>query len=198
MTKDGLLREMGIESWYLRPEGKLHNKDEIKQSATHFFKSDPKENRIEKKSLFEKRAPSVLLTDHEAFKFSFLKSNDLVLVFSDELTNVHQRVLRDLIKSFELLSDSFAQSKGRTEMRINVFEWPLVESDGDPVKALSVFFDKYSEEGKKLLICESAFRLIESHITKDVTYQIVPDVIQIESSHESKKVVWEVLKSISK
>ena len=198
MTKDGLLREMGIESWYLRPEEKLQNKDEIKQSATHFFKSDPKENRIEKKSLFEKRAPSVLQTDHEAFRFSFLNSNDLVLVFSDELTNVCQRVLKDLIKSFELLSDSFTQSKSRTETRTNVFEWPLVEGDGDPAKALSVFFDKYSEEGKKLVICESAFRLIQSHIAKDVIYQIVPDVIQIVSSHESKKVVWEVLKSISK
>ena len=152
MTKDGLLREMGIESWYLRPEEKLQNKDEIKQSATHFFKSDPKENRIEKKSLFEKRAPSVLQTDHEAFKFSFLNSNDLVLVFSDELTNVYRRVLKDLIKSFELLSDSFTQSKSRTEIRTNVFEWPLVEGDGDPAKALSVFFDKYSEEGKKLVI----------------------------------------------
>ena len=198
MTKDGLLREMGIESWYLRPEEKLQNKDEIKQSATHFFKSDPKENRIEKKSLFEKRAPSVLQTDHEAFKFSFLNSNDLVLVFSDELTNVYQRVLKDLIKSFELLSDSFTQSKSRTEIRTNVFEWPLVEGDGDPAKALSVFFDKYSAEGKKLVICESALRLIQSHIAKDVIYQIVPDVIQIVSSHESKKVVWEVLKSISK
>jgi len=198
MTKDGLLREMGIESWYLRPEEKLQNKDEIKQSATHFFKSDPKENRIEKKSLFEKRAPSVSLTYHEAFKFSFLNSNGLVLVFSDELTNVYQRVLKDLIKSFELLSDSFTQSKSRTEIRTNVFEWPLVEGDGDPAKALSVFFDKYSEEGKKLVICESAFRLIQSHIAKDVIYQIVPDVIQIVSSHESKKVVWEVLKSISK
>ena len=198
MTKDGLLREMGIESWYLRPEEKLQNKDEIKQSATHFFKSDPKENRIEKKSLFEKRAPSVLQTDHEAFKFSFLNSNDLVLVFSDELTNVYQRVLKDLIKSFELLNDSFKQSKSRTEIRTNVFEWPLVEGDGDPAKALSVFFDKYSEERKKLVICESAFRLIQSHIAKDVIYQIVPDVIQIVSSHEAKKVVWEVLKSISK
>ena len=48
------------------------------------------------------------------------------------------------------------------------------------------------------MICESAFRLIQSHIAKDVIYQIVPDVIQIVSSHESKKVVWEVLKSISK
>ena len=54
MTKDGLLREMGIESWYLRPEEKLQNKDEIKQSVPDFFKSDLKENRIEKKSLFEK------------------------------------------------------------------------------------------------------------------------------------------------
>ena len=80
MTKDGLLREMGIESWYLRPEEKLQNKDEIKQSVPDFFKSDPKENRIEKKSLFEKRAPSVVQTDHEAFKFGFLNSNDLVLV----------------------------------------------------------------------------------------------------------------------
>ena len=106
--------------------------------------------------------------------------------------------MTDLIKSFELLSDSFEQSKGRTEIKINVFEWPLVEGDGDPVKALSVFFDKYSEEGKKLVICESAFRLIQSHITKGVTYQIVPDVSQIVSSDESKKVVWEVLKSISK
>jgi len=198
MIKDALLREMGIESWYLRPEEKLQNKDEIKQSATHFFKSDPKENRIEKKSLFEKRAPSVGQTYHEAFKFSFLNSNGLVLVFSDELTNVYQRVLRDLIKAFELLSDSFAQSKSRTEIRINVFEWPLVEGDGDPAKALSVFFDKYSKEGKKLVICESAFRLIQSHITKGVTYQVVPDVSQIVSSDESKKVVWEVLKSISK
>ena len=198
MTKDGLLREMGIESWYLRPKEKPGNKDEIEHSAAHFFKSDPKENRIEKKSLFEKRVPSVLQTDHEAFKFSFLNSNDLVLVFSDELTNVYQRVLKDLIKSFELLSDSFTQSKSRTEIRTNVFEWPLVEGDGDPAKALSVFFDKYSEEGKKLVICESAFRLIQSHIAKDVIYQIVPDVIQIVSSHESKKVVWEVLKSISK
>ena len=198
MTKDGLLREMGIESWYLRPEEKLQNRDEIKQSVPDFIKSGPKENRIEKKSLFEKRAPSVLQSDHEAFKFSFLNSNDLVLVFSDELTNVYQRVLKDLIKSFELLSDSFTRSKSRTEIRINVFEWPLVEGDGDPAKALSVFFDKYSEEGKKLVICESAFRLIQSHIAKDVIYQIVPDVIQIVSSHESKKVVWEVLKSISK
>ena len=97
-----------------------------------------------------------------------------------------------------MLSDSFAESKSRTEIRTNVFEWPLVEGDGDPAKALSVFFDKYSEEGKKLVICESAFRLIQSHIAKDVIYQIVPDVIQIVSSHESKKVVWEVLKSISK
>ena len=198
MTKDGLLREMGIESWYLRPEEKLQNKDEIKQGVPDFFKWDPKENRIEKKSLFEKRAPSVVQTDHEAFKFSFLNSNDLVLVFIDELTNVYQRVLTDLIKSFELLSDSFEQSKGRTEIKINVFEWPLVEGDGDPVKALSAFFDKYLEEGEKLVICESAFRLIQSHITKGVTYQIVPDVIQIVSGHESKKVVWEVLKSISK
>ena len=198
MTKDGLLREMGIESWYLRPEKKLQNKDEIKQSVPDFFKSDLKENRIEKKSLFEKRAPSVVRTDHEAFKFSFLNSSGLVLVFSDELTNVYQRVLTDLIKSFELLSDSFEQSKGRTGIKINVFEWPLVEGDGDPVKALSVFFDKYSEEGKKLVICESAFRLIQSHITKGVTCQIVPDVSQIVSSDESKKVVWEALKSISK
>ena len=148
MTKDGLLREMGIESWYLRPEEKLQNKDEIKQSATHFFKSDPKENRIEKKSLFEKRAPSVLQTDHEAFKFSFLNSNDLVLVFSDELTNVYQRVLKDLIKSFELLSDSFTQSKSRTEIRTNVFEWPLVEGDGDPAKALSVFLTNTQKKGR--------------------------------------------------
>ena len=197
MTKDGLLREMGIESWYLRPEEKLQNKDEIKQSDPDFFKSDQEENRIEKKSLFEKRAPSVVQTDHEAFKFSFLNSNDLVLVFIDELTNVYQRVLTDLIKSFELLSDSFEQSKGRTEIKINVFEWPLVEGDGDPVKALSAFFDKYSEEGQKLVICESAFRLIQSHITKGAPYQIVPDVSQIVSSDESKKVVWEVLKSIS-
>ena len=36
MTKDGLLREMGIESWYLRPEEKLQNRDEIKQ-ALHIF-----------------------------------------------------------------------------------------------------------------------------------------------------------------
>ena len=198
MTKDSLLREMGIESWYLRPEEKPGNKDEIKESTTYFFKSDSKESRIEKKSLFEKRASSVLQTGHEAFKFSFLNSNDLVFVFSDELTNVYQRVLTDLIKSFELLSDSFEQSKGRTEIKINVFEWPLVEGDGNPVKALSVFFDKYSEEGKKLVICESAFRLIQSHITKGVTYQVVPDVSQIVSSDESKKVVWEVLKSISK
>ena len=198
MTKDGLLRDMGIESWYFRPEEKLQNKDEIKQTATHFFKSDPKENHIENKSLFEKRAPSVSQTYHEAFKFSFLNSNGLVLVFSDELTNVYQRVLRDLIKAFELLSDSFTQSKSRTEIRINVFEWPLVKGDGDPAKALSVFFDKYSAEGKILVICESAFRLIQSHIAKDVIYQIVPDVIQIVSSHEAKKIVWEVLKSISK
>ena len=122
----------------------------------------------------------------------------MVLVFSDELTNVYQRVLRDLIKAFELLSDSFTQSKSRTEIRINVFEWPLVEGDGDPAKALSAFFDKYSEEEKKLVISESAFKLIQSHIAKDVIYQVVPDVIQIVSSHESKKVVWEVLKSISK
>ena len=74
-------------------------------------------------------------------------SNDLVLVFGDELTNVYQRVLKDLIKSFELLGDSFTQSKSRTEIRTNVFEWPLVEGDGDPAKALSVF-DKYSEEGR--------------------------------------------------
>ena len=69
MTKDGLLREMGIESWYLRPEEKPRIK--MKSSrALHFFKSSPKENRIEKKSLFEKRAPSVLQSDHEAFKFT--------------------------------------------------------------------------------------------------------------------------------
>ena len=47
MTKDGLLREMGIESWYLRPEEKVQNKDEIKQSVPDFFKSGPKENSIE-------------------------------------------------------------------------------------------------------------------------------------------------------
>ena len=148
MTKDGLLREMGIESWYLRPEEKLQSKDEIKQSVPDFFKSDPKENRIEKKSLFEKRAPSVGQTYHEAFKFSFLNSNGLVLVFSDELTNVYQRVLRDLIKAFELLSDSFIQSKSRTEIRINVFEWPLVEGDGDPAKALSMFLTNTQQKGR--------------------------------------------------
>ena len=75
---------------------------------------------------------------------------------------------------------------------------PLVEGDGDPVKALSVFFDKYYEEGKKIVICESAFKLIQSQIAKDLIYQKVPDVSQIASSDESKKIVWEVLKSITK
>ena len=44
--RDGLLREMGIEAWYLRPQEKLKNKDVIKQSATDFFKADPKENSV--------------------------------------------------------------------------------------------------------------------------------------------------------
>ena len=198
MTKDGLLKEMGIESWYLRPKEKPENKDEIKRSAPDFLKSVPEENRIEKKSLFEKRAPSVVQTDHKAFKFSFLNSNGLVLVFNDELTNIHQRVLTDLINSFELLSDSIPSTKGNPGKRINVFEWPFVEGDGDPVKALSVFFDKYCEEGKKIVICESAFKPIQLHIAKDLMYQKVPDVSQIVSSDESKKIVWEVLKSITK
>ena len=194
--RDGLLREMGIESWYLRPQEKPKNKDVIKQSATDFFKADPKENNIEKKSLFEKRAPSVVQTDQKAFKFSFLNSNGLVLVFNEELTNLHQRVLTDLIKSFELLNDFIPPTKGKPITRISVFEWPLVEGDGDPVKALSVFFDKYSEEGKKIIICESAIRLIEPHIEKGMNYKKVPDVSHIVSSQESKKLVWEVLKSI--
>ena len=198
MIKDGLLKEMGIESWYLRPKEKAENKDEIKRSALDFLKSGPEENRVEKKSLFEKRAPSVVQTDHEAFKFSFLNSNGLVLVFNDEFTNIHQRVLTDLINSFELLSNSIQPTKGNPGRRINVFEWPLVEGDADPVKALSVFFDKYYEEGKKIVICESAFKLIQSHIAKDLIYQKVPDVSQIASSDESKKIVWEVLKSITK
>ncbi len=198
MTKDGLLKEMGIESWYLRPKEKPENKDEIKRSALDLLKSDPEENHVEKKSLFEKRAPSVVQTDHEAFKFSFLNSNGLVLVFNDELTNIHQRVLTDLINSFELLSDSIPPTKGKPGKRISVFEWPLVEGEGDPAKALSVFFDKYYEEGKKIVICESAFKLIQSHIAKDLIYQKVPDVSQIVSSDESKKIVWEVLKSITK
>lgn len=198
MTKDGLLKEMGIESWYLRPKEKPENEEEVIQSAPDFLKSDPEENRIEKKSLFEKRAPSVVQTDHETFKFSFLNSKGLVLVFNDELTNIHQRVLTDLINSFELLSDSIQPTKGNPGRRINVFEWPLVEGDGDPVKALSVFFDKYCEEGKKIVICESAFELIQLHIAKDLVYQKVPDVSQIVSSGESKKIVWEVLKLIKK
>ena len=140
----------------------------------------------------------MLQTDHETFKFSFLNSNGLVLVFNDEFTNIHQRVLTDLINSFELLSDSIQPTKVNPGRRINVFEWPLVEGDGDPVKALSVFFDKYCEEGKKIVICESAFKLIQSHIAKDQIYQKVPDVSQITSSDESKKIVWEVLKSITK
>jgi len=196
--KDGLLREMGIESWYLRPKEKPENEEEVIQSAPDFLKSDPEENRIEKKSLFEKRAPSVVKTDHEAFKFSFLNSKGLVLVFSDELTNIYQRVLTDLINSFELLSDSIPPTKGKPGKRISVFEWPLVEGEGDPAKALSVFFDKYYEEGKKIVICESAFKLIQSHIAKELIYQEVPDVSQIVSSNESKKIVWEVLKSITK
>ena len=113
MIRDGLLREMGIESWYLRTQAKPKNKDVIKHSATDFFKADPKENNIEKKSLFEKRAPSVIQTDKQAFKFSFLNSNGLVLVFSEELTNPHQRVLTDLIKSFELLTDLIPPRKGK-------------------------------------------------------------------------------------
>ena len=198
MTKDGLLKEMGIESWYLRPKERPENKDEIKRSALDFLKSVPEENRFEKKSLFEKRAPSVVQTDHKAFKFSFLNSNGLVLVFNDEFTNIHQRVLTDLINSFELLSDSIQPTKGRSGKRISVFEWPLVEGEGDAAKALSVFFDKYCEEGKKIVICERVFKLIQSHITKDLVYQKVPDVSQIVSSDESKKIVWEVLKSITK
>ena len=198
MIKDGLLKEMGIESWYLRPKEKPENKDEIKDSAPDFLKSDPEENRIEKKSLFEKRAPRVVPIDHEAFKFSFLNSNGLVLVFNDELTNIHQRILTDLINSFELLSDSIQPTKGNPGRKVNVFEWPLVEGDGDPVKALSVFFDKYCEEGKKIVICESAFELIQLHIAKDLVYQKVPDVSQIVSSGESRKIVWEVLKLIKK
>ncbi|GIS51819.1 MAG: hypothetical protein Ct9H90mP27_3100 [Gammaproteobacteria bacterium] len=51
MTKDGLLREMGIESWYLRPEEKLQNKDEIKQSVPNFFKSGPKKKNALKRNL---------------------------------------------------------------------------------------------------------------------------------------------------
>ena len=198
MIKDGLLKEMGIESWYLRPKEKPEHRDEIKRSAPDFLKSVPEENRIEKKSLFEKRAPSVVQTDHKAFKFSFLNSNGLVLVFNDELTNIHQRVLADLINSFELLSDSIPPTKGKPGKSISVFEWPLVEGEGDPAKALSVLFDKYYEEGKKIVICESAFKLIQSHIAKDLIYQKVPDVSQIASSDESKKIVWEVLKSITK
>ena len=196
--KDGLLREMGIESWYLRPKEKPENEEEVIQSAPDFLKSDPEENRVEKKSLFEKRAPRVVQSDHKAFKFSFLNSKGLVLVFSDELTNIYQRVLTDLINSFELLSDSIPPTKGKPGKRISVFEWPLVEGEGDPAKALSVFFDKYYEEGKKIVICESAFKLIQSHIAKDLIYQKVPDVSQIVSSDESKKVVWEALKSITK
>ena len=61
-----------------------------------------------------------------------------------------------------------------------------------------LFFDKYFEEGKKIVICESAFKLIQLHITKDLIYQKVPDVSQIVSSDESKKIVWEVFKSITK
>ena len=53
MIKDGLLREMGIESWYLRPKEKPENEEEVIQSAQDFHKSDREENRIEKKSLFE-------------------------------------------------------------------------------------------------------------------------------------------------
>ena len=198
MTKDGLLKEMGIESWYLRPKEKPENKDEIKRSAVDFLKSDPEENRVEKKSLFEKRAPSVVQTDHKAFKFSFLNSKGLVLVFNDEPTNINKGVLTDLINSFELLSDSIPRTKGKPVKRISVFEWPLVEGEGDPAKALSVLFDKYYEEGKKIVICESAVKLIQSHIAKDLIYQKVPDVSQIVTSDESKKIVWEVLKSITK
>ena len=198
MTKDGLLKEMGIESWYLRPKEKPEDKDEIKQNASDFIKSDPEENRIEKKSLFERRAPSVVQTKHEAFKFGYLNSIGLVLVFNDELTNTHQRVVTDLINAFELLRDSIPPAKGKPANRINVFEWPLVEGDGHPFRALSVFFNKYCEEGKKIVICESAFKLIQSHLAKDLIYKKVPDVSQIVSSGESKKIVWEVLKSITK
>ena len=50
--------ENGIESWYQRPE----EKPRIRMKSSRAFQilqSGPKENRIEKKSLFESRAPTL-------------------------------------------------------------------------------------------------------------------------------------------
>ena len=58
--KDGLLREMGIESWYLRPEEKLQNKDEIKQSVPDFFKSDPKKITLKRNLCLRNERPALV------------------------------------------------------------------------------------------------------------------------------------------
>ncbi len=198
MRKEGLLKEMGIEVWYLRPTEKSEKEAQISKNSSKSFKPEPKNNRFEKKSLFEKQAPNPVYTDFEAFKFSYLNSESLVLVFRDELTALNRPVLTDLVNSFELLSNPVTAGKGKIATRINFFEWPLVQGDGDPVKALSVFFDKYFEKGKKVVLCESAHKLVQPYLSKDSIYRTVPDVRQIVSSGESKKLAWAVLKSISK
>ena len=187
-----LWKEMGVEPWYLRPE-KLSEAERIEESSELPVVLVSDEQSPENLSEIEEGKDLASPPTSDPFRFQYLNSDTAIWVFAENLSVENRRILEDMDLAFGLLRHNKTTKKAR---KLGTFEWPLVDSSGDPRKALAAFFDKYQSIGKAMFICRKTQEKVDLLLGKGYSYRVVPNLTDLMGDGAAKKSLWEILKSI--
>ena len=211
VNRRGLLNDMGIDVWVLRPKKRLSQMPSsegltVAEKSKVIFGGDANTGRQEIiKEHFPVKTGSVetasIRSEESAaksFEFNYLVSDVCVWLFSADVTPENKRILLDLNISFLLVKDGSQPASAGSAIKAGEFKWPLLDGLGNPTNALSAFIEKQTGGTKRLFVCPETEAKIGSYLGDTLNFITFPDVTEILLKAEVRKSAWEIIKSATK